>query len=208
MSEKRPARWRSRRWLLPAAAGLWLALFALIAWPSLKASREMDARIAELDRRAEELDDWLAIAARQRPDVDRWAASLDAQFAALVPPEGSLEELYYELTRLAGLVGIDPLRINEIAPPRRGSVRRASASDPQSAALMQMLGLAADQLPSSRVEPKRLKLTFEASYGELSLFLDALPGVRRALELEHLTAKQGVGGVSVEMQLECYVQAP
>lgn len=199
--------------MLGAGALAWLLLIAFFVWPSLRESRRQAAEISALDARAATLSGWHA--GRALPaDAARWEEELNARFERLFPTERRLEQLFMEIASAANASGVDPvqLRADTSDSPdgeSRGellSARGAGGAPEEQEALLATLGISAQQLPVSKLRAHRLRLDFEADYEHLARFTDALRALSRAVSVRGLQLSQGVRGVSVQMELEYYVQ--
>lgn len=196
--------------VLAGAGLLWLLALAFLVWPALRDSRRNGGEIGALESRIETLSGWSGGRALLTADAGPWEREQRARWGRLFPPERRLQELFLQLATAANRSGVDPVQLRVLPPEGEGGHGRLLAVNDDPAALGNLLdglGLSAADLPRCDLRAHRLRLTFDADYGDLARFGDALRRLDRAVTVRSLRARRGNHGVNVDMELEYYVQA-
>lgn len=222
------ARFRSLKVILPVLGLAWLGIFIFGLLPALEESRERGERIGEIEGRIETLGGWQESRVAFVGDVEPWQETLDDHYALLFPEERQLKELFYQIAEAADASGINPITVRSISEKQKvmtaqqaqmegGDVAMGGMDDMSMDggndmgsgpdALYSGLDLSPRDFPDSDLESHFLAIDLDATFNDLTRFLDRLDRLERAVTVNSIELSPGVTGTNAQIDLEYYVQA-
>ncbi len=211
--ERNPFRTKYRKYWIGGIL-FWAVLTSLLAFPSVKKSVDNQAKIADLDSRINSLAEWTAAPNLPDSSVAGWRRNLESRWNSLFPDKKEVEDLFYVLARSANHCGIDPIQVQMKESSSRRRQRQPPPDDESSDGegdgdeeLLDQLSLSSAFYPSSNLKTNVLQVHFSGEFADVAEFLDALRRIPRALKVTSFELKENVNEVTVDMELEYYVQS-
>ncbi len=183
---------RRRRAALIVLGAVWLGSLLGVALPAWRQAHRQQAEVAAIAGQLAELDRWTVAGLWLEQSLDERAAAIEPAWSALFPAERRREEMFLDLARVADRSGVTAFELREIKPDE------LAAGAP---------GLTGDE-PEADLSAYRVRASFEGDYEQVAGFLGGLKGIERAVSVHNLEIRPVREAVSVELELDVYVDKP
>ncbi|MBU8870726.1 MAG: hypothetical protein KOO60_07670 [Gemmatimonadales bacterium] len=206
--------WKGTRGRAIGSLALGLGGIALIlggVLPNWQKIRQNDKEIVQIQQSVASLGQWSAMGGWIEEGNLRLEPGLTERYDKLFPQEKDLSGLYLELAQLARSSGIEAFDLQEIQSTGKAVllpdwVNPETERGAQMERLMGEVGGRFEDHPSSNLRSYRLRATFATKYSRLTVLLDALSTIDRALTISKLNVVQAPVGVAVNLEMDYYVQ--
>ena len=188
-----------------------IGLLLGVAVPNWQKIRQNDKEIARLQKSVAHLGQWSVLGGWIEEGNRRLEPALTERYNQLFPREKELSGLYFDLAQLARSSGVESFDLQEMQPngqavPLTDGINPETEKGAQMERMMGEVGGRMEDYPSSSLRSYRLRANFTTKYSRLAVLLDRLGSVDRALTISKLNVSQASGGVSVNLEMDYYVQ--